>query len=1132
MLNLLRSPITSPVAMSEKVGRVSPRPPRTAAESRPYLSYPRAAESRPYLLALVLNLSATLAIAQTTFDPARVVVRPTAMPPAAYINDWYAPPPDCVPQQAIAAYSLNTRVPDYFWLPYDGAHALALRIRPIAREKLEQQIAAKLIDPAKNPETLTFNLATESDEAARTVVIANLNQPADDFVALAFKLKVRARNAGTGLKVVAQGVTTLLTEEHADPETACQDGFRAYKIAFPARKSARLRDLALVVAPATAADFEQEFVIIDLHFKRAAPQPRFDDIPPRRWIRKAVFEAGREPTESDAIPDIRAFVEAQPAEFPSLKLPTAPYTLRPQSEKESDGGFKAEQVQVKLGEREVEALRITLSHGPRCYLKFPLTFDATDYNTLTLFAKVEVPAGARPLQGDRKPMLWGSDAATLNKPFDTFGVGLYSATHDYEDWGRWGVMQAMYTQNLELDAAAPDGWRLLAYDFVNGAPSGNKSAFYPKITHWTFYYDNRKLAPGEEVVITIAAPLATKGLMQSGGDLAAYRQFLAERPLWSLLTPGDKIKALDPPATNRLTTPIRFIENHLPQGSVYLDIADVPEVHRQVVRRAASTLVDLLGRKYGALAPIPLLEKRPPKEVTKAVIIGGNAFRVVDKEQYGADIKALQGTPGCAIRSDGTNVYIYAAPCNYAGAARGLANGIYTFLENNTDVIFAFADKETPQGADVVFDLSPDGNFDIVWGRDYLNLPPLQLWGASGVPAWHNDHNRAARTSVWGDSEYAGFRGRSCNHWWGYGTGSNGLKGEPNETWGIGEDGQPMLPGCYTGHPCLIRVLEPAKEAYVQASGFAPVKDQYPAGEGFAWNSYDVHGLWVEDTLKVCQCALCALPLRLPDGSLVQRDEEEFLSTQFYANGCAMINAVNVYANRQARIESIAYFWMTRVPRLPLSRNYNVRFCPYIRKDYFEPIYAPSNDIWWRELVRWSQLDVKLDLYEYFLFIQARPWADVFAYDLAAFAALGVSDAILEGDSGPQAMLERWVVTRLMWEPQQRVADLRATFIQRTFREAAPEMERFFTTLYSLVYRDYAPFKPMEFEDLHDFGRLALRTKSGRQTVADELDELIAAAGQRVKNPAAAQQLARFREAWEKYMAAARQAHAANPPTQ
>jgi len=1050
------------------------------------------------------------------------------MPPDVYIQDYYAPPPDFVPQREIPNYTLNTRVPDYFWLQYDGAYTLALRIRPIAKEKIEQQIAAKLIDPSKNTGALAFSTDAEKDEATRSIVIHTLNEPADELVELSFKMKATAQNAGANLKVVANGVGTLLTEKDADLETKCQDGFKAYKIKFPAQAGAVLRDLQIVADPASSADFKQEYVIFDLMFQRSAPKARFTDLPQRQWVRKQAFAEDRPLTVADGITDIRAFIDTNPEEFPSLNMPIVDHQLRPQAEKDSDGNFKVEKVKVPFNGQEVDALRITLTRGPRCYLKFPFVFDGMDYNTMTLFANIEVPKEVKPVLGDRKPMLWGTDSHKLNEPFDTFGIGLYSASHDFEDWGRFGVMQAMFTQNLELKAQAPKDWRVFAYDIINSDPSGNKSAFYPNLSHWTFYYDNTKIPEGEQVVITLAAPKVTRGLMYAGGDIPAYKKFMAEREHWELINTAESKVALDAPTTNRLDKPVRFIANHKPVGAIYMDLSGIELSYHVVVRRAVEQMVGLLSKKYATSTPIQVFEMPPPKDVTSAVIIGGDSFREVDSKVYDADMKALAGTPGCAIRSNGANVYIYAAPFNFAGPARGLANGVYTFLENNTDVIFASAEEGDKETTGAVFDPSPSGNFDIVWGRDYRNTPQLKVWGVSGVPGSHNDRNRAARTSVWGNWDYAGYRGRSTNHWWGYGTGSDGLKGEPNETWGIGVDGKLMLPGCYTGHPCLIRVLEKAKEAYVVASGFSPVGGEYrgqlPIGEGFAWNSYDVHGLWVEDTLKVCQGPECATPIRLPNGSLVKRDEHEFLSTQFFANGCAMINAVNVYARRDARIESIAYFWMTPVPRITISRNYNVRFCPYIRKNYFEPIYAPINDTWWREMFRWSQMDVSTGLYEYFLFIQSRPWADVFKYDLTMQTKHGLSEAILEGDSSPLAMMERWVVTRLMWEPQHEVADLRAYFLRRTFREAAPDMEKFFETFYSLIYRDYAPYKPMEFEDLNDFGRLALRTKSVQnqsRAVADDLTDNLNMAAKNVKNPEASRLLAQFREKWDAYMVAA-----------
>ncbi|MEO6907866.1 MAG: hypothetical protein ABI210_08255, partial [Abditibacteriaceae bacterium] len=571
----------------------------------------------------LINSSTNLSIVPISPPSAKYGTTPSDV----YIGDYYAPPPDFVPQRDIHDYTLNTRAPDYFWLRYDGAYTLALRIRPIAKEKIEQQIAAKLIDPSKNTGALAFSTAAEKDEATRSIVIDTLNEPADDLIELSFKMKATGRNAGTNLKVVANGVGTLLTEKNEDLDTTWKEGFKAYKINVPAQKGAVLRDLQIVADAANSADFEQEYVIFDLMLRRSAPKARFTDLPQRQWIRKSTFAEDRPLTTSDGIPDIRAFVDANAKVFLSLALPLVGQ-VRPQAPKDEDGGFKQEQVKVPLDGQEVDALRITLTHGPRCYLKFPIAFDATDYNTMTFFAKIQVPAGLSPLIGDRKPELWGTDAAALNSPFDTFGVGLYSASHDFEDWGRYGVMQAMLTQNLQLDAhepkdgdyvQAPEETRVFAYDIINSDPSGNKSAFYPKLTHWTFYYDNKKIPEGKQVVITIAAPKVTRGLMYAGGDIPAYKKFLAEREQWGLINTNLGKAALDAPATSRLNKPIPFITNHNPQGTIYVDLSGIKPVYDVVVRRAVKEMTDLLSQKYATSTPIAVLETPPPKGVANAV---------------------------------------------------------------------------------------------------------------------------------------------------------------------------------------------------------------------------------------------------------------------------------------------------------------------------------------------------------------------------------------------------------------------------------------------------------------------------------------------------------------------------------
>ena len=339
-----------------------------------------------------------------------------------------------------------------------------------------------------------------------------------------------------------------------------------------------------------------------------------------------------------------------------------------------------------------------------------------------------------------------------------------------------------------------------------------------------------------------------------------------------------------------------------------------------------------------------------------------------------------------------------------------------------------------------------------------------------------------------------------------------------------------MRPGCYTGHPCLINVLDNAKAAYLDKA-FKTREDnpQVPKGQSHIYRQQDIFGLWVEDTLKVCVCEKCLTPIRLANGSLVGPERPEFRGTQFYANACAMINAVNVHARRDMQIESIGYLWMSCIPVFEVSRNYKIRFCPYIRKNYFVPIYAPCNDLFWRDFHRWSQLDVTMGIYEYFLNVTTRPWADVFQYDLKEEMALGLKTATPESDQSQLAQMENWVLARLFWKPDSDPRELRRYYLQRTFREAAPEMEKFYFTLHNFIYTHFADNQPTEFEDEQQVGTLAFLTKSDKAgvrnpnlTVAEELIGYMETARTQVRNPMSAKVLDRLYANWTNYIEKAR----------
>jgi hypothetical protein len=1095
--------------------------------------------------ALALLLTATTlgaAPAAKPKTPTALLENPDTLPPAEYVVDWYAPPTDWFPAKDIRDYTLNTRVPDLFWLKYDGAYTLALRIRPIAKEMIDSEIAVKLIS---NANAATFAPAAEKDAKNRTVGVFHLDVPADDLVELSFKAKVSARNAGANF-IVRSGLGTIRTARNEDRATSCQDGFKAYKVTFPARKGAVLRDVSIELEPATAADFQQEVVIFDFVFKRSAPKARFADIPSRRWVRQDAFAADRPLTPADSIPDIYAFVNTEANAVDSIPLAVQGWATRPQGKDDRDDGYTVETIRESVGGKECDGVRITLTQGSRCYLKFPTAFDGTTYNTMTFLARIEVPDGLDPrwLIGDDYPRLSCTDAAKINCDFDSFSFGVQSDSDDPIDYNRWGVNQATFANNWQRAARPPPGWKAVAFDIMNDTYTGNKGTFNARLTHWCFYYANGKIPEGKKIVVTIMNPKVSSGFLLAGGDRAKFKQFLAQRKEWKP-DYSDSARFLDAPASGRLAAPLPLIRNGKAQGEFVVDYSgnNGIEKYKVIVDRALANANSFLTKKYGADAAVPVLTA-PSGSANTKIFVGGSAYARVNRKQYDADMQAMAGKPGCAIRADGRSVYLYAANAGYAGDSRGLANGLYTFLENNTDVIVVDTDPNTRMsfpsdepGPRFIFDAAPGGNLDIAWG-DYRNVPPLHAWGVCAGVAGFNDFNRAATMNVWGNWMFGGFRGRSCNHWWGYGTGSDGTTGKENDTWGIGEDGKRMMPGCYTGHPCLINVLESAKADYVKVA-FSPTQTtrewcydaaQRPEGDNFAYNSYDALGLWTEDCQNVCMCEKCMAPIRLPDGTLLRRSkarysqrEGEFLCAQFFANACAMINQVNVYAKRNMQVESIAYLWMLPVPRFEISRNYRIRVCPYVRKDYFEPLYAPFNDMWWRAYHRWGQQNIHLAQYEYFLYVNCRPWADVCKLDLQAEVAEGLQEAIWEG-TGDFTRMERWVVTRLLWEPDSDVMELRKYFLRRAFREAAPEMEKFWFTFYKLIYEKFALIQQLEFEDRQQMGALALRTQSanGAGTVADELTRYLDAAQQVVRNEASKELLQQFREGWDKYIEGAR----------
>lgn len=1067
-----------------------------------------------------------------------------AQPSREYIVDYWAPPTDMVPAEPIQKYTLNTRVSCYRWIEYEGANALALNISRIDEQKIRREIETSLIQTNRNPKALQFDLADEKIAAKRQVGIYGLKLDAQEFTGVAFKVRAKAANASNVLNFEASGhrfAVRFSTETKPGKEltvTPAKDGFVDYRFNFKAGDGARIERLIFTAGEASAADFTQDYEIIDFRLIRPAPKARFQDLPPRSWVKR---------DSALMIEDIYDYVRNGLGVDDSRPALPGVYELRPQLEKEKDGGFKVEFTEVEREGAKLPAVKITLEKGPRCLLRFPVAFDGLDYNLFTFLGKIEVYPGAKPLLKDTKPMLWGANQFSMNAPVDTFQINFFAKNHEFYDWTRGGIAVADWTQNKQLECRASqnaEGYRVFAYDLASSDPSNNKNTYLPKITHWCFYYDNRKIPEGQKVVVTIADPRITRGVHLTGGDEAKYAEFLQRHDPAKQIDFGALDTALEPPREHRLSKPIRFIEDGRALGAIYLGQASFPPgtsregaaAYFGIVEDAAKEFATVLERKYSLAQDVKIHRKLPGdwrKSVTNSIIVG-DAYRSVNQAQFDADMKTLAGKNGCAIRSDGTNIYIYAAQYNYAGNVRGMAFGLYELLENNLDLIYPFNDYRnraspwSPVSPVRRFEPAEERTLDLVWGDGFVHVsqfPEYNLFGVGG-------RNRVPGYEWAGSWDFARQRTRSINHWWGYGTEPRGdeKRNEPNDTWGRDADGKFMVPGCYTGHPCLIRVLDRARDSYLESSAFATLRSgcfvntQAP-GQAFAWNSYDLHGLWVEDSISMCQCEKCLTPIRLADGSTVGPDSPAFRSTQFYSNGSAMINAVNVYGNRNARIESIGYMWMAPVPLMTVSRNYNIRFCPYIRKNYFVPIFAPMNDMHYRAMYQWSQQEVRLSLYEYFLWVGLRPWADIAAWDMDCEAKLGFYDWHAEAGSLVFEDMERWTLERMLWGSMGRdVPRLRAYYLKRTYREAAEPMAKFYQLVYSFTEESMRFNAPLEFEDFQVVYRNAMRHRAKglfAGTVAEELEGYLRQAEKCAKSRFTIEAVADFRKQWDKYKAEA-----------
>ena len=145
---------------------------------------------------------------------------------------------------------------------------------------------------------------------------------------------------------------------------------------------------------------------------------------------------------------------------------------------------------------------------------------------------------------------------------------------------------------------------------------------------------------------------------------------------------------------------------------------------------------------------------------------------------------------------------------------------------------------------------------------------------------------------------------------------------------------------------------------------------------------------------------------------------------------------------------------MFAVKRPPIKLNKTVAplLCTYYRKGHNEPIFAPVNQKWWKIYKDWAAHNARdLAMYDYYgLGFVMQPRAEVHKFDLLAQREIGFLRNSTEGFGSNQYLGsgdERWCMTRLEWDPDADVEQLHRYFNRRTYREAAPWIDKFRGTI-------------------------------------------------------------------------------------
>ncbi len=716
-----------------------------------------------------------------------------------------------------------------------------------------------------------------------------------------------------------------------------------------------------------------------------------------------------------------------------------------------------DQIVIEGGERApVQAVvkdggvQLNLQHRPKAYnsVRFPVSVAATQFNTLQF--KVRFNETVKPLIG--------------------FGVNLS------DKGGAWNGTS--FSKHAKVQE---DGWYLFSWDIVN-QPDIVKGLNLDSVGRIDFKFGFEQIPPGQTVTLTIADLKFVSGQSVRSGDPELYQQWQqylsAYKPDYS-----DSSRYLQSPSTGRIATPIPLATAGRAQAEIV-----VPLNAAQPLKLAGTELSHWLSAISGT--KIPVVASAGTSTQTR-IYLGKQA--AVGK--FDDDLQWLGDTDGFAVRTQGQSIYLF------GNTEKGTLNGVFAFLENNTDIIWPRPRREL--GA--VYGNNPD--LKVVWA-DAREKPATRLRGWATNLGLRPEHeiwsvrSRGNYPKGGGGVKLDGERRTAHDDYVEFGGGHNisGFLGKENpERFYPTIEGQ--VPEKFNIWKHQPNFTAPGIEDVVAQNVLKFIAEKAPA-------HIDCININIEDNWGVSTDAKSLEPIKLPDGSLLPSTDPAFRSTQYFIFLNQVAKKIKA-VHPQLMVGTYAYFFTAVPPKVPVEDNIRVYFCPYVRKDQRAPLSAPINDVWWRRLEGWAKATPNVVIREYYGIMNGfRPLAETVAFDVKSYVDRGVKEYTAElnpdetvihsdgnirggGDEWDFMAMEFWVINRLYWNPNQDVEQLRKYYLRRTYREAAPAMEKFFGTIRAQWYEGTIP---SDFEEAGNMMRGFVMAKGHEGTLLKNLEEASAAA--------------------------------------